>query len=45
MNDPLEALMNLLARLAVLGIFVLILTVFARLTWLAVVYIWTFGAG
>lgn len=45
MNDLLEALIKLLAGLTAVGIIACILTVFARILWVAVVYIWTFGAG
>lgn len=44
MNDPLGALINLLAGLTAVGLIACILTVFAKILWVAVVYIWTFGA-
>lgn len=45
MNDLLDALLEFFAGVVALGIIVCILTVFARILWIAVVYIWTFGAG
>lgn len=45
MNDPLESLVKLLISLIASGLIVYILAVFARILWLAVTYIWTFGAG
>lgn len=45
MSNLLDILLDVLARLTAFGIIVCILTVFARILWITVVYIWTFGAG
>ena len=45
MNNPLDALARLLVGLTALVISVCILAVFAKITWLLVAYIWTFGGG
>lgn len=45
MNDLLDILLGIFASLTALGIIVCILTVFVRIIWIAVVYIWTCGAG
>lgn len=45
MNGLLDILLGIFASLTALGIIVCILTVFVRILWIVVSYIWTCGAG